>query len=32
VSVHSLHNAKLTNEYNAHIGAGQESINIAATR
>jgi UrcA family protein len=32
VSVHSLNNAKLTNEYNAHIGAGQESINIAATR
>lgn len=32
VSVHSMNNVNLTNEYEAHIGKGQEGINLAATR
>jgi UrcA family protein len=31
VSVHSVNNVKLTNEYNAHIGGAQQSINVAST-
>jgi UrcA family protein len=32
VSVHAVNNVNLTNEYKAHVGAAQESINLAATR
>ena len=32
VSVHSVNNANLTKEYEAHIGNGQEIINVAAAR
>jgi UrcA family protein len=32
VSVHSVNNVKLINEYRAHMGAAQESINVASTR
>lgn len=32
VSVHSVNNAKLTSEYQAHMGAAQESINVASIR
>jgi UrcA family protein len=32
VSVHSLNNVKLTNEYQAHMGVAQESINVASSR
>ena len=31
-SVHSVNNVRLTNEYNAHIGASKESINLASIR
>jgi UrcA family protein len=31
-SVHSVNNVELTNEYNAHIGVAQKSINIASIR
>jgi UrcA family protein len=31
-SVHSVNNVSLTNEYNAHIGAAKESINLASIR
>jgi UrcA family protein len=32
ISVHSLNNVKLTDEYNAHAGKGQGLINVASTR
>ena len=32
VSVHSLNNVKLTNEYNAQTGNGQKLINVAIAR
>jgi UrcA family protein len=32
VSVHSVNNVRLTNEYNAHIGVAKESINFASIR
>jgi UrcA family protein len=31
-SVRSVNNVKLTNEYNAHVGGAQESINVASSR
>jgi UrcA family protein len=32
VSVHSVNNVRLTNEYNAHVGVAKESINFASVR
>ena len=32
VSVHSVNNAKLTSEYQAHMGVVRESINVASSR
>jgi UrcA family protein len=32
VSVHSVNNVRLTNEYNAHIGVAKQSINLASVR
>jgi UrcA family protein len=32
VSVHSVNNANLTNEYEAHVGKGEEIINVASAR
>ena len=32
VSVHSVNNVRLTDEYNAHFGVAKESINLASIR